>query len=54
MGRAYGKAGIPNPEPEPELKLRPNWEAPKPVPDTVLTRLGVSILVTTFPIPVWE
>ena len=37
---AYGKAGIWNPEPEPEtetepeLKLRPNWEALKPVPDT--------------------
>ena len=41
---AYGKAGIrnpeaepktePEPEPEPELKLRPNWEALKPVTDT--------------------
>ena len=47
--RAYGKAGIRNPEPEPEtetetepepeLKLRlGNWEALKPGPDT---RLGI-------------
>ena len=40
------ESGIRNPEPEPEpetetepeLKLRPNWEALKPVPDT---RVGI-------------